>query len=136
MPLKNTAFLAFLALILLLGQEGVEGSDVGSCRLSSEFLAPEVIPWDTKSIKVSWDKVFVNCLKKEVKRLAVKVETTMYAQTELNEYKVTFEVDEGIVPRPPCIEHSIELVLEFKDKERRPLRSSRTGYNKPAILIY
>ena len=85
MQLKNTAF---LALILLLGQDGVEGSDDGSCRLSKEFLAPEVIPWDTNSIKVSWDKVFVTCLREEVKGLKVMVETTMNADTENNDTPV------------------------------------------------
>ena len=123
MPLKNTVF---LALILLLGQGGVEGSEVGSCRLSSEFPAPEVIPWDTSSIKVSWKKVFVNCLRKEVRGLKVMVETTMNADSEHNIYNVKFEDNEDILTRPPCIEHIVHLVLVFSD-ERQPLRTSRTN---------
>ena len=118
-----------LLLLFQIGNIHTKKSDDGSCRVSSEFPAPKVIPWDTKSIKVSWDKVFVNCLKEEVKGLKVEVATTMHAQTEHNVYDVKFEDDEGIVPRPPCIEHSIQLVL---DKEKRPLRSGRTEYNKAA----
>jgi len=133
MPLKNTAF---FALILLLGQGGVEGSDDGSCRLSTEFPAPEVVPWDTRSIKVSWDKVFVNCLRGEVKGLKIIVETTMNVYFEHSVYDVKFEDDEEIVPRPPCSEHSFQLVLEFNEKETRPLTSSKTEYNKPLGTSY
>jgi len=124
-----------LVLLLLLQTENIhtQKSD-SSCRLSSEFPAPEVIPWDTKSINVSWDKVFLNCLREEVKGLKVVVVTTMNAKTEHNEYDMKFDDNEGIVQRPPCIEHSIQLVLEFNDKERRALRSFKTEYNKPAIL--
>ena len=62
--------------------------------------------------------------------MKVIVETTFNAQTENNEYDVKFEDNERIMQKSPCLEHSIQLRLEFNDKERRPLRSGRTEYNK------
>ena len=132
MPLRKTGF---LALILLLGKGRAEESDSGSCRLSSEFPSPEVFPWDTKSIKVSWDKVFVNCQKKEVKSLQLKVETAMGGVTDTITNDAIFEDNEIILDRRPCITHTVHIKLDFKDEGKLPLEST-TSYNKNSGRMY
>jgi len=125
-----------LLLLLQIGNIHTQGSDGGSCRLSTESPSPEVIPWDTKSIKVSWNKVFDNCLKKDTKGLKVIVDTQQNAAVDNNQYDVEFENGDAILPRPPCIEHNVYLILELNDQERRPLKSSKTEYNKPSSATH
>ena len=125
MPLKKTDF---LALILLLGKGGAQESD-DSCRLSNEFPSPEVIPWDTKSVKISWDKVFVNCQKKDVKGLQVRVDTEMNDVTETIRKDALFEENEIIFERRPCTRHTVSLKLVFNHEHILPLEST-TDYNK------
>jgi len=121
-----------LVVLLLLFQTGnihTQESD-DACRLSSEFPAPEVIPWDTKKIKVSWDKVFVNCKKKDVKTLVVKVDTDMNGVNDPFTKDAIFEDNEIILDKRPCIRHDITLKLIFFHNEKLDLLSSTNNYNK------
>ena len=122
----------FLALLLFLCAWTIQASGDKSetCKLSSRPPSPKVTPWDSKSIKVSWDKVFHNCLKDDVKALQVKIETQKNAAFEQSDEDVKFEDNEVILERSPCLTHTVYLVLHFTDSKKAPLESSKTGYNK------
>ena len=122
----------FLALLLFLCAWTIQASGQKSetCKLASRLPSPKVTPWDSKSIKVSWDNVFQNCLKEDVKALQVKIETQMNAVIEHKEKDVEFEGNEAILERSPCLTHTVYLVLHFTDSKKAPLESSKTGYNK------
>ena len=101
------------------------------CRLSSESPSPEVTPWSSKAIKVSWDKVFISCEKQDIKNLEVKVETQMNSVIEYHAKVVEIQENEVILDRSPCIKHKVYLVLNFTKKKKESLKSNATEYNKP-----
>ena len=81
------------------------------------------------SLKVSWDKVFVNCQKKDVKGLQVRVDTEMNDVTETIRKDALLEENEIILDRRPCTRHTVSLKLVFNHEHILPLEST-TDYNK------
>ena len=76
----NTIFHVLILLQTI--KANAKDNDISSCRLSSESPSPEVTPWNSNAIKVSWDKVFIGCKNQDIKNLEVKVENQMNAATE------------------------------------------------------
>ena len=127
---RNTIFLLLIFFLQTI-QASADQSDRTSCRVSSESPSPEVTPWKSDSIKVSWEKVFVDCKTTDVKNLEVKVETQMNAVIENHAKVVEIQANEVILERSPCIKHKVSLVLNFTENRIEPLRSNATEYNQP-----
>ena len=122
-----------LVLILFFRARTINAQESGAgCRLSTEFPKPEVTPWDTSSIKVSWDKVFVNCRREDIKDLRVKWVTQINAYFPRFAKSVKFENKTSVLEARPCIRHTVHLVLKFIDDSRFTLESERTHYNRPS----
>ena len=96
-----------------------------------EFPSPEVTPWDRSNIKVSWKKVFENCLKKDVRALKVKAETKVNGATSTSEKPVNLEDNEVLIDGSPCIRHTANLVLSSTDGKE--IESNKTEYNKASF---
>ena len=110
MLLRNTLFLGLTLFLQACpsqadqaDQARGEDSDGGTCRLSSKFPSPEVTPWDRSNIKVSWKKVFENCLPKDIKALKVKVKTRRNSATSFSGKTAKLEDNEVLVDGSPCI---------------------------------
>ena len=127
---RNTIFLG-LILFLQTIEARRDTRNNTSCRLSSESPSPEVTPWSSKAIKVSWDKVFISCEKQDIKNLEVKVETQINSVIEYRAKVVEIQENEVILDRSPCMKHKVYLVLNFTKKEKESLKSNATEYNKP-----
>ena len=127
---RNTIFYALILLLQTIEARRDPRNNT-SCRLSSESPSPEVTPWSSKAIKVSWDKVFISCEKQDIKNLEVKVETQMNSVIEYRAKVVEIQENEVILDRSPCIKHKVYLVLNFTKNKKESLKSNATEYNKP-----
>ena len=108
----HQGYTELLVLILFFRARTINAQESGAgCRLSTEFPKPEVTPWDTSSIKVSWDKVFVNCQREDIKDLQVKWETQYNADFGRFEKSVKFENKTSVLEARPCLRHTVHLVL-------------------------
>ena len=97
---RNTIFLGLIIFLQTI-EARKDTRDNTSCGLSSESPSPEVIPWSSKAIKVSWDKVFISCEKQDIKNLEVKVETQMNSVIEYHAKNVEIPENEVILDRSP-----------------------------------
>ena len=114
---RNTIILVVILLLQTIGARADE-SDNTSCRLSTESASPEVTPWSPDAIKVSWDKVFIDCKKQDVMNLKVKVETQLNAVINYYSTDVEITANDAILSYSPCLKHKVYLVLSFTKSEK------------------
>ena len=89
------------------------------CKIKNN-VPPKAKAYNSSHINVSWSDVFQGCKYYEVRDVTIIVDG--------QEILSKFDVNKDLIPGSPCMNHSIRVEINFKNADKKPLKSATISY--------
>ena len=90
------------------------------CKIKNN-VPPKAKAYNSSQINVSWTNVFQGCKYYEIRDVTIIVDG--------QEILSKFDVNKDLIHQSPCLNHSIRVEINFKNADKKPLKSATIFYN-------